>query len=136
MAAGLVSGEDGLAQVGTWEARVEQRIEFDPHIRRRNFPLPLPAASVLMVREGGVDGQWLSLCATRQSTDHAFGVVVDSDEPHAVMPLSDDQIRQRYGLAPGTRVVRASGPVGAPLRLDPDSFTVYEAASARGPRWR
>ncbi|WP_420457089.1 hypothetical protein [Rubrivirga sp.] len=35
---------------------------------------------------------------------------------------TDDEIRQRYGLPPGTRIVRSRGPVGERVRLDPDSF--------------
>ena len=44
-------------------------------------------------------------------------------------PLTDDEIRQRYGLPPGTRIVRSRGPVGERVQLDPDSFHCRELES-------
>ena len=46
------------------------------------------------------------------------------------MPAStDDEIRRRYGLPPGTRVVRSRGPVGDRVRLRPDEFHYRELES-------
>lgn len=42
---------------------------------------------------------------------------------------TDDDVRQRYGLAPDARIRRSSGPADKPLRLTPDSFTVHEVES-------
>ena len=49
---------------------------------------------------------------------------------HAVPSPSDDEIRRRYGLPPGTRIVRSRGPVGERVRLTPDGFHVREVESA------
>ena len=42
---------------------------------------------------------------------------------------SDDEIRRRYGLPPGTRIVRSRGPVGERVRLRPDAFHYREVES-------
>ena len=44
-------------------------------------------------------------------------------------PPSDDEVRRRYGLPPGTRVVRSRGAVGERVRLTPDSFTLRTVES-------
>ena len=46
-----------------------------------------------------------------------------------VPPPTDDEIRRRYGLPPGTRVVRSRGPVGEPVRVTPDAFHYREVES-------
>ena len=44
------------------------------------------------------------------------------------MPLSDDQVRQLYGLPPGTPIERSRGPLGQRLQLTPDTFRLHEIA--------
>ena len=44
--------------------------------------------------------------------------------------LTDDEVRRRYGLPPGSRVRRSRGPAGEPVRLAPDSFTLREVESS------
>ena len=49
--------------------------------------------------------------------------------PPVPRPPSDDEIRRRYGLPPGTRIVRSRGPVGDRVRLRPDEFHYRELES-------
>ncbi len=49
---------------------------------------------------------------------------------------SDDEIRQRYGLPPGTRVVRLTPDALGRVRVTPDAFAYVEVASAlEGAAW-
>lgn len=53
-----------------------------------------------------------------------------SNAAYLVPQPTDDEVRQRYGLAPDARVRRSSGPADRPLRLTPDSFTIHQVESS------